>query len=72
MGLILDTSILIAGERRKETVKQVIQRVQATFGETEAAFPRSASSNSPTASTGLEPIQTVNGGKPSARNCAGT
>ena len=38
MGLILDTGILIAGERRKETVKQVIERVQAAVGETEAAL----------------------------------
>ena len=38
MGLILDTGILIAGERRKETVKQVIERVQAALGETEAAL----------------------------------
>ena len=38
MGLILDTSILIAGERRGETVKQVLLRVQATHNETEAAL----------------------------------
>jgi tRNA(fMet)-specific endonuclease VapC len=38
MGLILDTGILIAGERRKETVKQVIERIQAAVGETEAAL----------------------------------
>jgi predicted nucleic acid-binding protein len=38
MGLILDSSILIAGERRGETVKQVIQRMQAVLGEAEAAL----------------------------------
>lgn len=38
MGLILDTGILIAGERRRETVKQVIERVQSVLGETEAAL----------------------------------
>lgn len=38
MGLILDTSLLIAGERRRETVRQVIERIQATLGETEAAL----------------------------------
>ncbi|HLI76808.1 MAG TPA: PIN domain-containing protein [Acidobacteriaceae bacterium] len=38
MGLILDTGILIAGERRRETVKQVIERVQTAVGETEAAL----------------------------------
>ncbi|HZB88050.1 MAG TPA: PIN domain-containing protein [Terracidiphilus sp.] len=38
MGLILDTCILIAGERRKETVKQVIQRIHSVLGETEAAL----------------------------------
>jgi hypothetical protein len=46
VGLILDSSILIAGERRRETVKQVIEHVQAVFGEVEAALsPLSASSN---------------------------
>jgi predicted nucleic acid-binding protein len=38
MGLILDSSILIAAERRRETVKQVIQRLQAVLGEAEAAL----------------------------------
>ncbi len=38
MGLILDYSILIAGERRGETMKRIIQRVQAVFGQTEAAL----------------------------------
>ena len=38
MGLILDTSILIAGERRRETVKQLMQRIHAIFGEAEAAL----------------------------------
>ncbi len=38
MGLILDSSILIAGERRPETVKQLIQRVRAIFGDTESAL----------------------------------
>jgi tRNA(fMet)-specific endonuclease VapC len=37
LGLILDSSILIAGERRRETVKQVIQRVRAAHGDTESA-----------------------------------
>jgi hypothetical protein len=38
MGLILDSSVLISGERRGETVKQVIQRVQTVYGETESAL----------------------------------
>ena len=38
MGLILDSSILIAGERRGETVKQVMQRVSAAQGDTECAL----------------------------------
>ncbi len=38
MGLILDSSILIAGERRGETVKQVIQRVRAVHGDRESAL----------------------------------
>lgn len=38
MGLILDSSILIAGERRGETVKQVLERVRAAFGDQESAL----------------------------------
>jgi len=38
MGIILDTSVLIAGERRGESVQAVLQRVQATHGEQDAAF----------------------------------
>lgn len=38
MGLILDSSILIAGERRGQTVKQVIQRVRAAYGDVESAL----------------------------------
>lgn len=38
MGLILDSSELIAGERRRETVKQVIERVHAAFGDVECAL----------------------------------
>jgi len=38
LGLILDSSILIAGERRGETVKQVILRVRAACGDVESAL----------------------------------
>jgi predicted nucleic acid-binding protein len=38
MGLILNTCLLIAGERRNETVKQVIERFHAALGEVEAAL----------------------------------
>jgi predicted nucleic acid-binding protein len=38
LGLILDSSILIAGERRGETVRQVIQRVRAACGDQESAL----------------------------------
>jgi tRNA(fMet)-specific endonuclease VapC len=38
MGLILDTSVLVAGERRGESVKQILTRLQASQGETEAAL----------------------------------
>ncbi|HEX4319489.1 MAG TPA: PIN domain-containing protein [Acidobacteriaceae bacterium] len=38
MGLILDSSMLIAGERRGETVKQVIERVRAACGDQECAL----------------------------------
>ncbi|MGB8261417.1 MAG: PIN domain-containing protein [Terracidiphilus sp.] len=38
MGLILDSSVLIAAERRRETVRQMIQRVRALLGDTESAL----------------------------------
>ena len=37
MGLILDSNVLISGERRGETVKQLVERVQAAFGDIESA-----------------------------------
>ena len=38
MGLILDSSILIAGERGGESVRQILKRVQAANGETESGL----------------------------------
>lgn len=38
MGVILDSSVLIAGERRGENVKQVIHRIRAVVGDTESAL----------------------------------
>jgi predicted nucleic acid-binding protein len=38
MGIILDTSVLITGERRGETVGAIVERVQAKCGEQHAAF----------------------------------
>jgi predicted nucleic acid-binding protein len=38
MGLILDTSVLIASERRGETVKQTIKRVHSVCGDEESAL----------------------------------
>ncbi|MBI3663870.1 MAG: PIN domain-containing protein [Acidobacteria bacterium] len=38
MGLILDSSILIAGERGGESVRQILERVRAAHGETEAGL----------------------------------
>ncbi|QNI32105.1 PIN domain-containing protein [Alloacidobacterium dinghuense] len=38
MGLILDTSALIASERNGETVRQILQHVRAAHGETEVAI----------------------------------
>ena len=38
MGIILDTSVLISGERRGEGVQAILQRVQATHGEQDAAL----------------------------------
>jgi tRNA(fMet)-specific endonuclease VapC len=38
MGLILDSSILIAGERRGETVRQVIERIRVAHGDAESAL----------------------------------
>lgn len=38
MGLILDSSILIAGERRSETAKQIMQRIRVVYGDQESAI----------------------------------
>jgi len=38
MGLILDSSILIAGERRGETVRQMMQRIVGAGGDAECAL----------------------------------
>ena len=38
MGVILDSSILIAGERRRESVWEVLERVEAICGKTAAAL----------------------------------
>ena len=37
-GVILDSSILIAGERRNQTVAEVLERVEAACGKTAAAL----------------------------------
>lgn len=38
MGVILDSSVLIAGERRGESVWQILKRVQAAHGEVDSAL----------------------------------
>lgn len=38
MGLILDTSILIAGERSGRTVSEILNRVKVSHGETESGL----------------------------------
>lgn len=38
MGIILDSSILIAGERRGESVAQILRRVLASHGEIESGL----------------------------------
>lgn len=38
MGVILDSSILIAGERRKDSVWEMLERVEAVCGKTTAAL----------------------------------
>lgn len=38
MGLVLDSSLLIAGERRGQRVWDILERVQASQGETESAL----------------------------------
>ena len=38
MGVILDSSILIAGERRRDSVWEVLERVEAACGKTTAAL----------------------------------
>ena len=38
MGLILDSSVLIAGERRRESVRDILERVREKLSETESAL----------------------------------
>jgi predicted nucleic acid-binding protein len=38
MGLILDSSVVIAAERRGDTVEQLIERIVKTMGDQEAAL----------------------------------
>lgn len=38
MGVILDSSVLIAGERRGESVAQILRKVRASQGDIEAAL----------------------------------
>ncbi len=38
MGVILDSSILIAGERRRDSVWEILQRVESVSGETAVAL----------------------------------
>jgi predicted nucleic acid-binding protein len=38
MGIVLDSSILIAGKRRKDSVAEVLERVEAVCGKTAAAL----------------------------------
>lgn len=38
MGLILDTGILIASERRRESVENILRRVRASHGEIDIAL----------------------------------
>lgn len=38
MGVILDSSILIAGERRRDSLAEVLERVEAVCGKTAAAL----------------------------------
>jgi predicted nucleic acid-binding protein len=38
MGIILDSSILIAAERGGESVRQILKRVQSTHGDTETGL----------------------------------
>jgi tRNA(fMet)-specific endonuclease VapC len=38
MGLILDSSVLIAGERHRESVRDILERVREKLSETESAL----------------------------------
>jgi hypothetical protein len=38
MGVVLDSSVLIAGERRKESVREILKRVRAAHGEVDCAL----------------------------------
>ena len=70
MGIILDTSVLIAGERRGEGVQAILQRVQAAHGEQDAALSVVTLVELTTVSTAPAPMPTVRGGGLLAKNSA--
>jgi hypothetical protein len=39
VGLILDSSVVIAGERRGHTVLQILEQFRSDYGETEIGYP---------------------------------
>lgn len=38
LGLILDSSVIIAAERKRQTVEQLLTSIRQTFGEIEIAI----------------------------------
>jgi len=55
MGLILDSSVVIAAERRGDTVEQLIEKIVKATGDQESALSAIGSPNSSTAFIALRP-----------------
>ena len=70
MGLILDSSILIAGERQGASVAQILRRVRASQGEIESALSVVTIVELTQGSIGPRTIRTVSEGRRFAMNSA--
>lgn len=72
MGIILDSSVLISGERRKESVREILKRVRAAHGEVDCALSVVTIVELTHGIYGPRTTPTANGGEPSPKSSAAT
>ena len=68
MGIILDSSVLIAGERRRESVREILKRVRAMHGEVDCALSVVTIVELIHGIYRPKAMRTANGGEPSPKN----